>query len=253
MNVFRHNAERRVGKFQNLLIISQQGLYTTVCCNSGVFWKKSHPLHAPPSPWNNAHCKSFYSKQANRQAPLCCVSHHFIASSICFLDLLESNTMKSSGEPPSPTLSLFRFLSPLFFFHVASCRDVLQLTAVIGCSLSQLPFKQKHSLSADRVQQQKVELRCGKFLFWHVISSLNVHPSSAREKRGMPTGSRATCWYLKTVRGEWKELFLNTEWDMGSEYRPLSPAESRRSLFIGMCLTFDDMLQFSVYVFKQKW
>lgn len=155
--------------------------------------------------------------------------------------------------PLSSSLSLFRFLAPLFFFHVASCRDVLQLTAVIGCSLSQLPFKQKHSLSADRVQQQKVELCCAKFLFWHVNSSLNVHPSSAREKRGMPTESRATCWYLKTVRGEWKELFLNTEWDMGSEYRPLSPAESCRSLFIGMCLTFDDMLQFSVYVFKQKW
>lgn len=131
MNVFRHNAERRVGKFQNLLIISQQGLYTTVCCNSGVFWKKSHPLHAPPSPWNNAHCKSFYSKQANRQAPLCCVSHHFIASSICFLDLLESNTMKSSGEPPSPTLSLFRFLSPLFFL---SCGFLSWRAAAHGCN-----------------------------------------------------------------------------------------------------------------------
>lgn len=187
MNVFRHNAERRVGKFQNLLIISQQGLYTTVCCNSGVFWKKSHPLHAPPSPWNNAHCKSFYSKQANRQAPLCCVSQQHLF----FRPSWKQHNEIQRRAPLSSSLSLFRFLSPLFFFHVASCRDVLQLTAVIGCSLSQLPFKQKHSLSADRVQQQKVELCCAKFLFWHVNSSLNVHPSSAREKRGMPTGSRA--------------------------------------------------------------
>lgn len=36
---FRHNAERSVGKFQNLLIISQQGVYVMLCCNIVVLWK----------------------------------------------------------------------------------------------------------------------------------------------------------------------------------------------------------------------
>lgn len=122
----------------------------------------------------------------------------------------------------SPTTSIFRCIDRecttstggffvFFFLHLVSCSDVSQCAAVIGCSLLQLPQKQKQSdqLRVSRAVESADIYR--KSLFWHSNLSLHVHITSARENRGMLTGSGGNCLYLETLRSEHKKSSLRSE------------------------------------------